>query len=63
MFRVHAVNAAGVGMASMASDPVTAKAVEGNTYSQTVEHCQIQCIKFLIDASPSFSLHLNVAQH
>uniref|UniRef100_G3PU89 Myomesin 2a n=1 Tax=Gasterosteus aculeatus aculeatus TaxID=481459 RepID=G3PU89_GASAC len=29
-FRVRAVNAAGVGMASMASDPVTAKAVEGS---------------------------------
>uniref|UniRef100_A0AAQ4NUR3 Myomesin 2a n=1 Tax=Gasterosteus aculeatus aculeatus TaxID=481459 RepID=A0AAQ4NUR3_GASAC len=35
-FRVRAVNAAGVGMASMASDPVTAKAVEGTLYSQTV---------------------------
>uniref|UniRef100_A0A7N6BKC1 Myomesin 2a n=1 Tax=Anabas testudineus TaxID=64144 RepID=A0A7N6BKC1_ANATE len=30
VFRVRAVNAAGVGMASMASDPVTAKAVEGS---------------------------------
>lgn len=30
MFRVRAVNAAGVGMASMPSDPVIAKAVEGN---------------------------------
>ncbi|XP_075966390.1 myomesin-2 [Anarhichas minor] len=29
-FRVRAVNAAGVGMASMASDPVTAKALEGS---------------------------------
>lgn len=30
VFRVRAVNAAGVGMASMASDPVTAKAMAGN---------------------------------
>uniref|UniRef100_A0A3Q2G1V4 Myomesin-2-like n=1 Tax=Cyprinodon variegatus TaxID=28743 RepID=A0A3Q2G1V4_CYPVA len=30
VFRVRAVNAAGVGMASMPSDPVIAKAVEGN---------------------------------
>uniref|UniRef100_A0A8C9ZEC0 Myomesin 2 n=1 Tax=Sander lucioperca TaxID=283035 RepID=A0A8C9ZEC0_SANLU len=30
VLRVRAVNAAGVGMASMASDPVTAKAVEGS---------------------------------
>uniref|UniRef100_A0A669E044 Myomesin 2 n=1 Tax=Oreochromis niloticus TaxID=8128 RepID=A0A669E044_ORENI len=30
VFRVRAVNAAGVGMASMASDPVTAKAVAGS---------------------------------
>lgn len=30
VFRVRAVNAAGVGMASMASDPVIAKAVEGS---------------------------------
>ncbi|XP_030270887.1 myomesin-2 isoform X1 [Sparus aurata] len=30
LFRVRAVNAAGVGMASMASDPVTAKAVAGS---------------------------------
>ncbi|TDH17154.1 hypothetical protein EPR50_G00005620 [Perca flavescens] len=30
VFRVRAVNAAGVGMASMASDPVTAKALEGS---------------------------------
>ncbi|TXL70264.1 fibronectin type III domain-containing protein, partial [Pantoea vagans] len=30
VFRIRAVNAAGVGMASMPSDPVTAKAVEGS---------------------------------
>ncbi|KAF3686335.1 Myomesin-2 165 kDa connectin-associated protein [Channa argus] len=30
LFRVRAVNAAGVGMASLPSDPVTAKAVEGS---------------------------------
>lgn len=32
MVRVRAVNAAGVGMASMPSDPVTAEAVEGTTH-------------------------------
>lgn len=43
MLRVRAVNAAGVGMASMASDPVTAKAVEGNIYSQIVGDYQ-KCV-------------------
>ncbi|KAF3832538.1 hypothetical protein F7725_026203 [Dissostichus mawsoni] len=36
VLRVRAVNAAGVGMASMASDPVTAQAVEGNFHSATL---------------------------
>lgn len=35
MFRVRGVNAAGVGMASGQSDPVTARTLEGNIYLQT----------------------------
>lgn len=36
-FRVRPANAAGVGMASMPSDPMTAKAVEGNVCLQSTE--------------------------
>lgn len=36
-FRVRPANAAGVGMASMPSDPMTAKAVEGNVLLQSTE--------------------------
>lgn len=36
-FRVRPANAAGVGMASMPSDPTTAKAVEGNVHLQSTE--------------------------
>lgn len=35
--RVRPANAAGVGMASMATDPVCAKAVEGNVDSQSAQ--------------------------
>lgn len=58
MFRVRAVNAAGVGMASMASDPVTAKAVAGNVYPLTaglfpnvchLDHFPSGIIKFLFE--------------
>uniref|UniRef100_A0A7N6AJT3 Myomesin 2a n=1 Tax=Anabas testudineus TaxID=64144 RepID=A0A7N6AJT3_ANATE len=43
VFRVRAVNAAGVGMASMASDPVTAKAVDKKSGDIVLsfESCQI----------------------
>lgn len=36
-FRVRAANAAGVGMASMASDSMCAKAVEGKVKSQSTQ--------------------------
>lgn len=36
-FRVRPANDAGVGMASMPSDPMTAKAVEGNVRLQSTE--------------------------
>uniref|UniRef100_A0A8C5DB75 Myomesin-2-like n=1 Tax=Gouania willdenowi TaxID=441366 RepID=A0A8C5DB75_GOUWI len=39
-FRVRAANAAGVGMASMPSDPVTAKAIAGSMYDHR-QHCLI----------------------
>lgn len=48
-FRVRGVNDAGVGMASMPSDPVTAKAVEGMVKSKSFSssHCRVQFITFV----------------
>lgn len=41
---MRGVNAAGVGMASMRSDPMTAQAVAGNVNSQKVEDDHIYVI-------------------
>lgn len=48
MFRVRGANAAGVGVASMPSDPLTAKAMEGNANSQTAGHNHV-CITLVLN--------------
>lgn len=54
---MRAVNAEGVGMASMSSDPVTAQAVAGNFSPQKVEDYYI-CVSFIYlhQTGPSFAL-------